>query len=732
MPVLNRWSDADAAAAVARYGAQGVSEPLALRTYSARLLGADPALVLHGGGNTSVKTTVTGLLGETIPVLCVKGSGWDLGTIEPPGHPAVRLEPLRALRALETLSDEAMVAAQRNNLIDPAAPNPSVEALLHAFLPHTFVDHTHSSALLALADQPDAAAVCRRVYGERVVLVPYVMPGFALAKACADLYEAAAERAAASGVELEGMVLLQHGLFSFGATAKQSYGRMIDLVGEAERHLATGQHLSQPAAVPERPAAAAALLPRLRGALGRAADAAGARSHWLLDLRGTPLARAVCDDTRLPDWAQRGVATPDHVIRTKARPLVLPAAPAEGDAAALQAWSEALAPALAAYAAEYQGWFSRQNERVGGSKKPLDPLPRVVAIPGLGLVGIGRSAADAAVTADIAETWATTLLAAESIGRFQPVGEDDTFDMEYWSLEQAKLGKAAEKPLARSVVVVTGGAGAIGAATARAFAAQGADLAVLDLDGEAAAAVARGCGARALGLACDVTDAAQVRSAFEAVAAHFGGLDIVVSNAGAAWSGRMAELADADLRASFELNFFSHQHVAQAALALFRAQDGLHGASSSSSPASASGSSASPASAGAADPIAPQKLGGQLLFNVSKQALNPGPGFGAYGTSKAALLALVRQYALEEGGAGIRVNAINADRIRSGLLNEAMIRERSAARGLSEADYMGGNLLGAEVRAEDVAEAFVALARMQRTTGALLTVDGGNVAAMVR
>jgi len=195
MSVLNLWSDAEAAAAVAHYGAQGVAEPLALRTYSARLLGADPDLVLHGGGNTSVKTSVTGLLGETIPVLCVKGSGWDLGTIEPPGHPAVRLEPLRALRALNSLSDEAMVAAQRNNLIDPAAPNPSVEALLHAFLPHTFVDHTHSSALLALADQPDAAAVCRQVFGERVVLVPYVMPGFALAQSCADLYEAAAERA---------------------------------------------------------------------------------------------------------------------------------------------------------------------------------------------------------------------------------------------------------------------------------------------------------------------------------------------------------------------------------------------------------------------------------------------------------------------------------------------------------------------------------------------------------
>ena len=284
MPVLNRWSDDAAAAALSAYGAQGVSEDLALRTYSARLLGADPALVLHGGGNTSVKTTTRGLLGETIPVLCVKGSGWDLATIEPPGHPAVRLEPLRALRALERLSDENMVAAQRRNLIDPAAPNPSVEALLHAFLPQKFVDHTHSIALLALADQPDAEQLCREVYGDRVALVPYVMPGFALAQAAARAYEEAAAVAAARGMELEGMVLLQHGLFSFGATAKQSYERMIALVRQAELRIeaAAGNHpsgtpateapLTLPCPAPSQSKhGAGALLPILRGALGRAA-----------------------------------------------------------------------------------------------------------------------------------------------------------------------------------------------------------------------------------------------------------------------------------------------------------------------------------------------------------------------------------------------------------------------------------------------------------------------------
>jgi rhamnose utilization protein RhaD (predicted bifunctional aldolase and dehydrogenase)/NAD(P)-dependent dehydrogenase (short-subunit alcohol dehydrogenase family) len=693
MAVQHRWSDADAHAAVERYGQNGVPEELALRTYSARLLGADPELVLHGGGNTSVKTSVTGLLGETIPVLCVKGSGWDLGSIEPPGHPAVRLEPLRALRALAALSDEDMVAAQRRNLIDPAAPNPSVEALLHAFLPHRFVDHTHATSLLALADQPEAEALCRQVFGDRVVVVPYVMPGFALAKACAERFEAAI---AAGGPEPEGMVLLKHGLFSFAESARASYDRMIALVRQAERHLDGGRRQFQAAALPASPEPAAAVLPRLRGALGRAAASAGCPRHWLLDLRQGDEALGVVNDSRLADWARRGVATPDHVIRTKASPLVLPPPPERG--AGWHSWDGAVAAALQTYQDRYRSLFERQNARVGGHKRMLDPLPRLLAVPGLGLIGVGRSAADAAVTADIGEAWARTLLAAESIGRFEPVNEDDTFDMEYWSLEQAKLGKAVEKPLARQVVLVTGGGGAIGAATARAFARQGADLAVLDRDGASAAAVAAACGPRALALCADVTDPAQVHQAIERICAHFGGLDIVISNAGAAWTGSIASLSDADLRASFELNFFSHQSVAQVAVAVLHAQG----------------------------------LGGQLLFNISKQALNPGPDFGAYGISKAALLALMRQYALEEGRHGIRVNGLNADRIRSGLLNDAVIQERAAARGTNEAAYMAGNLLGQEVRAEDVADAFVALARLERTCGALLTVDGGNVAAMVR
>ncbi|RXF66978.1 bifunctional aldolase/short-chain dehydrogenase, partial [Hansschlegelia zhihuaiae] len=415
----------------------------------------------------------------------------------------------------------------------------------------------------------------------------------------------------------------------------------------------------------------------------------------LLDRRSSPEIMRLLGDPRLDELALRGVSTPDHVIRTKGAPLVLPAPPADGS---LEAWLETVEPRLAGFAEDYRGYFARNDARAPGVRKMLDPLPRLVAAPGLGLIGVGKSAAEAAVAADIGEAWAATVLRAEAVGRFEPVAEADMFDLEYWSLEQAKLGKGVEKRLARHVVAVTGAAGAIGAATARAFAAEGAEIAALDIDGAGAEQLAAAISPSALGLACDVTDRASVKVAFERVTERFGGLDIVVSNAGAAWTGAIADLDDAILRQSFELNFFAHQSVAQAAVRIMRRQ----------------------------------RMGGALLFNVSKQAVNPGRDFGAYGLPKAALLALVRQYALEHGRDGIRVNAVNADRIRSGLLTDEMVAARAEARGVSEADYMAGNLLGREVRAEDVAQAFVSAALMMRTTGAVVTVDGGAVEAMMR
>ena len=680
------WIDRDADAAIARYANLG--RDLALRVYTTRLLGKDPRLVLHGGGNTSVKTDIADLNGDSVEVLCVKGSGWDMGGIEPAGLPAVRLGPLLKLRARDQLSDEEMVRLQRTNLIDPAAPNPSVEALLHAFIPHKFVDHTHSTAVLALTDQPDGEALCREVYGKRVGYVPYIMPGFGLAKAAAQVFE--------SDPSVEGLILVKHGIFTFGRDARESYERMIALVTLAEARLAKNRKPAfSGATLPARPARLADVAPIVRGACSLPdGKIDGAWKRFVLDFRSNDAVMNFVNGAELARYGQAGVVTPDHNIRIKNKPLAV-AAPDDGD---LAGFRNAVRSAVAAYGENYKSYFTRNNARVGGIKTMLDPMPRVVLVPGLGLFGLGRSKKDARIAADLAEAAIATITDAEAVGRFEPLPEADLFDVEYWSLEQAKLSGAREPPLAGQVAVITGAAGSIGFATAKAFAAAGAEVALLDVDEAAARAKAAEIGGAALGLKCDVTDAASVRDAFAQVASAFGGVDIAVSNAGAAWQGRIGEVDEAVLRQSFELNFYGHQRVAQAAVRIMQAQG----------------------------------TGGCLLFNVSKQAVNPGPGFGPYGLPKAATLFLVRQYAVDYGNEGIRANAVNADRIRSGLLTEEMIASRSRLRGVSEQDYMQGNLLGREVTAEDVAQAFVAQALALKTTADVTTVDGGNIAAALR
>jgi rhamnulose-1-phosphate aldolase/alcohol dehydrogenase len=680
------WTDSDADAAVAAY--ENLGRDLALRVYTTRLLGQDSRLVLHGGGNTSVKTRLADLNGDAVDVLCVKGSGWDMGSIEPAGLPAVRLAALKKLRAREKLSDEDMVRLQRANLIDPMAPNPSVETLLHAFIPHKFIDHTHSTAVLALTDQPDGEALCREVYGTRVGYVPYLMPGFGLAKAAAQVFDL--------DPSVEGLILVKHGIFTFGTNARESYERMIALVTSAEQWLAKNRKPAFISAkLPARPARLAGVAPIVRGACSLPdSKIDGAWKRFVLDFRGSDAVMNFVNGAEVARYGQAGVVTPDHNIRTKNWPLVL-AAPEDGMLADFKA---AARNAVAAFVDRYRDYFTRNNARVGGIKTMLDPMPRVVLVPGLGLFGLGRSKKDARIAADLAEAAVATITDAEAVGRFDPLPESDLFDVEYWSLEQAKLSSAKEPPLAGQVAVITGAAGAIGFATARAFAAAGSEVALLDIDEAAAQAKAKTIGGAALGLRCDVTDAASVRDAFAHVASAFGGVDIVVSNAGAAWQGRIGEVDEAVLRQSFELNFYGHQRVAQAAVRIMRAQG----------------------------------TGGCLLFNVSKQAVNPGPNFGPYGLPKAATLFLVRQYAVDYGSEGIRANAVNADRIRSGLLTDGMIASRSSARGVSEQDYMRGNLLGREVAAEDVAQAFLAQALALKTTADVTTVDGGNIAAALR
>ncbi len=675
-----------------------LARDLALRTYTARLLGGAPSLVLHGGGNTSVKSRAVTVFGDTVDVLCVKGSGWDLATIEPAGHPACRMDLLLALARLPQLSDEAMVNGLRLALLDASAPTPSIETLLHAVLPAKFVDHTHADAILALVDQPDAEQLCRECFPRGLVWVPYVMPGFALARACKEAWD----RTAARGETPAVMVLERHGIFTFGDTAKASYEAMIAAVTRAERYVVDRAHTANVSLVAEPPVGLAeALLPALRGALARASGAPDEQGP-VLALRASERVRCFLARKDLRELTRRGCATPDHVIRTKPWPLVLAGLPQEP--AALR---EALTRAIATYRDDYDTYFAVMCAAKEVTLAKLDANPVIVLVPGLGIIAVGDTRAQADAAADVYEHTVEVMELASDIGTYTPLGAEDLFDMEYWSLEQAKLGGrsgagAARRALTGKIALVTGAASGIGRETARELLREGAHVVLADraetihaVRDELAGQFPR----RVVAALCDVGSEASVAALFRTLVVELGGLDLCISNAGTAPEGALdtAEGAAA-LARSLEENLLSHARVARYATEVFRAQG----------------------------------RGGCLLFNASKSAFAPGPGFGPYAIAKAGLVALTRQLAVDLAEAGVRANAVNADRVRTALFAHGVLESRAAARGLTPDAYFRANLLGREVTAHDVARAFVHLATARSTTGAVLPVDGGNAAAFPR
>lgn len=680
--MLSRWSDQDAQSYCEMF--PDVPRDLALRVYTSRLLGRDSSLVLHGGGNTSVKTIVRDDVNDEIEVLCVKGSGWDLGDIEPPGLPAVALKPLGKLRQLSEMSDESMVRNTRRHLLDPSSPNPSVETLLHAFLPHKFIDHTHADAVLAIADQADATARIRDIYGDEVGIVPYIMPGFQLAKLAAKVYEA--------NPKVMGLILVNHGIFSFGETAKEAYERMIYLVDKAEKAI------QMPAAAPVAPAPLtsqhASWMAALRGALVGHPEGPGSQ---VLHLRRSSQIETFLKRSDLEEVSQKGPATPDHIIRTKRHPLILRLEQTTSD----DSCKRYIEACLAGFVADYQAYFQTQVREKGVEKKALHPLPIVFLIPGLGLVTAGKNHKAAKIAADIYEHTMDVISHAEHVGTYHPLDSADLFDMEYWSLEQAKLGKKKHRSFEGKVAVVSGAGGGLGAAIARTLAHHGCHLLITDLKAEPLAQLAeelsRSAGVTVIDHSGDLTQPALAEAMMDRACCTFGGVDFVVCNAGQAFTGPMAE-ATATLERSLAINLLAQQYLSASGVAVMLRQG----------------------------------IGGCLLYTASKAAFNPGSGFGPYNIAKAGLVALMKQYALEYAGDGIRSLAVNPDRVRTPLFDQELLANRAAARGLTTDQYFRANLLGREVLAEDVAEACVYLLQANKSTGTYFTVDGGNLAASPR
>jgi rhamnose utilization protein RhaD (predicted bifunctional aldolase and dehydrogenase)/NAD(P)-dependent dehydrogenase (short-subunit alcohol dehydrogenase family) len=651
--VQGLWKDSEAA---------GWEGDLGQRVYTSRLLGREPSLVLHGGGNTSVKLREPDALGTPRDVLYVKGSGWDLATIEAAGFAPVVMDHLLRLATLEQLSDEWMVNELATHVTRAGCPAPSVEAILHAILPHRFVDHTHADALLAVSDTADGAARVAEIYGDTVVVVPYVMPGFDLARACAREFP----RQAHAGTV--GMVLLNHGLFSFGATARESYERMIELVTRAEGYL---RRRAPRGAVPPSPPA-----PLDRVAIARLRRA-------LADAAGHPVVLALEDDARAlafarrPDVAtvsQQGTATPDHVIRTKRLPL--------------------LGRDVAAYVEAYRAYFERHAPAAGRVLTMLDPAPRVVLDPELGLGCVGRTVKDALIVRDIYRHTIGVIEDATALGGFQALPEQDLFAVEYWELEQAKLARGgAPRPFAGEVALVTGAASGIGRACVDALLARGAAVVAMDRDPAVAGRWSR---ADVLAVACDVTDGAGLDGALDAAARAFGGVDFLVLNAGMFPGGtRVADLSDEAWRQVMQVNLDSN-------LALLRRCHPL---------------------------LALARRGGRVVVIGSKNVPAPGPGAAAYSASKAALTQLARVAALEWGGDRIRVNVLHPNAVfDTGLWTDEVLADRARHYGMSVAKYKTNNVLGVEVVSRDVAELAAEMCGplFDKVTGAQLPVDGGN------
>ena len=633
---------------------------LDLRVYTSRLLGRDSSLVLHGGGNTSVKSTATNLFGETEDILYVKGSGWDLATIEAEGFAPVKMEMLLKMAELKELNDTDMVKYQRLAMTNPSAPNPSVEAILHAVIPYKFVDHTHTDAVVTITNTDGGEDKIKELYGDKVLIIPYIMPGFVLAKLIYDMTRDV------NWDELEGMVLMNHGLFTFNDDAKKSYEKTIELVDKAEQYLVSkGANLE----VSEDITTIELLeLAKIR--------------REMSELKGCATISILNDSNEainfskqnIENIATQGPLTPDHVIRTKRIPAII---------------GEDFEADLASYVKEYTQYFEDNKT----DETLLNPAPNFAILKNNGTLSFGKNAKEANIIKDINDHTFEAILKAEKLGGYKALSAAKIFEVEYWELEQAKLKKGGSAPeFNGKVALVTGGASGIGKSIAGMLNSRGAAVVVLDINPEVETIFNK---ADAIGVKCDLTSSSDIKKAVEVAVKNFGGIDIVVSNAGIFTpSENLDSLSDDNWNKSISINLTSHQKLIKETAAFL-------------------------------------KLGidSSIVMVASKNFPAPGKGAAAYSVAKAGQTQLARIAALELGEYGVRVNTLHPHAVfDTAIWTDEVLANRAKAYGMSVEEYKTNNVLKTEIKSQNVAELVCAMAGkpFAKTTGSQVAIDGGS------
>ncbi|MDD2652867.1 MAG: bifunctional aldolase/short-chain dehydrogenase [Sulfurimonas sp.] len=633
---------------------------LDLRVYTSRLLGRDTSLVLHGGGNTSVKSTAVNLFGESEEILYVKGSGWDLATIEPEGFSPVKMDTLLKMAELQELSDTDMVKYQRLAMTNPSAPNPSVEAILHAIIPFKFVDHTHADAVVTITNTHGGEEKIRDIYGDKVLIIPYIMPGFVLAKL---VYEMTRD---VDWSALEGMVLMNHGLFTFSDNAKKSYEKTIELVGMAKEYLE-----KKGAALELDSVASSVELLTLAKIRKEVSNLKGAAAISIFNDSDLAVHFSKQDVEKI---ATQGPLTPDHVIRTKRVPAIL------GDDFSADS---------ADYVKEYKEYFQAYKK----DETLLNPAPNFAILKSGGTLCFGANAKEANIIKDINEHTYEAILRAQKLGGYKALSAAEIFEVEYWSLEQAKLKGGAKLPeFSGKVALVTGAASGIGLAIAKMLNARGAAVVALDINGEVEKIFLK---ADTVGIKCDLTKSGEIESAVAKTIKNFGGIDIVVSNAGIFTpSENLDMLSDENWQRSMDINLTSHQKLLKQTA-----------------------------------PFLKLGIDATIIMVASKNFPAPGKGAAAYSVAKAGQTQIARIAALELGEYGVRVNTLHPHAVfDTAIWTDEVLEKRAKAYGMSVEEYKTNNVLKTEINSSDVAELVCAMAGVAfaKTTGAQVAIDGGS------